>query len=65
MFDDWKFIFGGITSESNAINAFTTDIKLDAASVCPRLLLTDPMSNGVVLWSLQKNSDDTLSSFSS
>lgn len=51
--------------ESNAINAFTIDIKLDAPSVCPMLLLIDPISKGEILWFSQKISDDTLSSFSS
>lgn len=51
--------------ESNVINALTTDTKLDAASACPKLLLTDPIGNGEFLWLLQKISDDTLSSLSS
>lgn len=58
-------MLGGITPESNAIKAFTIDIKLEAPSVCPKLLLTDPMGKGEDLGLLQKNSDDTLSSISS
>jgi len=58
-------ILGGIIPESNTINAFTIATKLDAPSVCPKLLLIDPIGKAEVLWFLQKISDDTLSSFSS
>lgn len=58
-------MFGGIVPESNVINAFTIDTKLDAASQCPKLLLTDPIDKGPVLPSPQKISDATLSSNSS
>jgi len=39
-------MLGGMIPESNAINAFTIAVKLDAPSVCPKLLLTDPISKG-------------------
>jgi len=58
-------ILGGIIPESNAINAFTIAIKLDAPSVCPKLLFIDPINKGEILLFSQKMSDDTLSSFSS
>lgn len=42
-------MLGGMTPESNAINALTTAIKLEAPSVCPKLLLTDPIGKGETL----------------
>lgn len=65
LFGVLKLILGGMIPESSTINDFTIPTKLDAPSVCPKLLFIDPISKGEFFRFLQKNSDETFSSFSS